>query len=118
LRVVDDQVGSPTPASLIADVTTRIVGAHADRSGLWHLTASGATSWAGFASAIVASAVERGLIPRAPRVVPIRSEDYPTRARRPAYSVLDTARLARDFGIRPVSWQDGLGSVLHQSGIA
>ena len=118
LRVVDDQVGSPTPASLIADVTTRIVGAHADRSGLWHLTASGATSWAGFASAIVDGAVERGLIPRAPRVVPIRSEDYPTRARRPAYSVMDTSRLTRDFGIRPVSWQDGLGSVLDESGIA
>ena len=42
----------------------------------------------------------------------------PTRARRPAYSVMDTARLSRDFGIRPVSWQDGLGSVLDESGIA
>jgi dTDP-4-dehydrorhamnose reductase len=118
LRVVDDQVGSPTPASLIADVTARVVGAQSGESGLWHLTAAGTTSWAGFASAIVDGAVERGLIPRAPRVVPIRSEDYPTRARRPAYSVLDTARLARDFGIRSVSWQDGLGSVLDQSGIA
>jgi len=114
LRVVDDQVGSPTPASLIADVTASVVRAQVGESGLWHLTAAGATSWAGFASAIVDGAVERGLIARAPRVVPIRSEDYPTRARRPAYSVLDTTRLARDFGIRPMSWQDGVGSVLKE----
>jgi dTDP-4-dehydrorhamnose reductase len=118
LRVVDDQVGSPTPAPLIADVTARVVRGQPGESGLWNLTAGGATSWAGFARAIVDGAAQRGLIPRAPRVVPIRTEDYPTRARRPAYSVLDTARLTRDFGIRPVAWQDGLGSVLDESGTA
>jgi len=80
--------------------------------GLWHLVASGQASWHGFADAIVAGAFERGLLPRMPRVVPIATSEYPTPAKRPAYSVLDTTRLQRDFEIRPAAWQDGLGSVL------
>ncbi|HET6397847.1 MAG TPA: dTDP-4-dehydrorhamnose reductase [Pseudoxanthomonas sp.] len=111
LRVVADQVGTPTPAALIAEVTAQAL---ADRgaSGTWHLVAAGQTSWHGFAEAIFAEAVAAGLLPRAPRVLPIASADYPTRARRPAYSRLDTARLERDFGVGLPDWRDGLRAVV------
>ncbi|AKC87447.1 dTDP-4-dehydrorhamnose reductase [Pseudoxanthomonas suwonensis] len=116
LRVVADQTGTPTPAALIADVTTaalsQALGPEARTSGTWHLVATGDTSWHGFAEAIFAEAVAAGLLPRAPRVLPIATADYPTPARRPAYSQLDTTRLRNDFGIDPPHWRDGLHSVI------
>lgn len=112
LRVVADQVGSPTSAAHIADTTAAILGQRPERSGLWHLTCDGSTSWHGFAEAIMSGAVARGLLRRAPRVVPIATSDYPTPAARPVFSVLDNARLQRDFGMTPVDWQDGLSRVL------
>jgi len=112
LRVVDDQVGAPTTAGLIAQVTAQALAQRPLESGLWHLVAAGQASWRGFAEAIFAGAHERGLLQRIPGVVPIATSDYPTPAKRPAFSVLDTTRLQQDFGIRPAAWQDGLGSVL------
>lgn len=112
LRVVADQVGSPTPASLIADVSAQVLAGPPTRSGIWHLTTTGQTSWHGFAQSIVDGAFARGLLAARPRVAPTTSAEYPTRALRPAYSVLDTARLQQDFGLTPPSWQDGVGKVL------
>ncbi|MGJ4730029.1 dTDP-4-dehydrorhamnose reductase [Luteimonas sp. SDU101] len=112
LRVVADQTGTPTPAALIADVTASILARPFERSGLWHLTAQGETTWHGFASAIFARAQARGLIAHAPRVVPIATADYPTPARRPAYSRLDCSRLERDFGIVLPEWRAALDAVL------
>lgn len=114
LRVVADQVGTPTPAALIADTTAQILRREPAQSGLWHLTATGQTTWHGFAEAIFAGAVARGLLARAPKVVPIRTADYPTPAARPAYSVLDTGALQRDFGIELPDWRAALGRVLDQ----
>ena len=112
LRVVADQVGSPTPAAYIADTTAAILARETDRSGLWHLTCDGRTSWHGFAEAIMAGAVERGLLQQAPRVVPITTSDYPTPAARPAFSVLDNGRLQGDFGVQPHDWREGLSAAL------
>ena len=112
LRVVADQVGTPTSAALIADATAQILAHPLHASGTWHLTATGQTSWHGFAEAIFAGAVERGLLARAPVVEAITTADYPTPAARPAYSVLDTARLRRDFGIALADWRDGLAQAL------
>lgn len=112
LRVVSDQVGSPTPAALIADVTAAVLAQAPSRSGLWHLVAGGETTWHGFAEAIVSGAHARGLTSRAPRVLPIATSDYPTRARRPAYSVMETTRLQSDFGISLPHWEIGLESTL------
>lgn len=112
LRVVADQVGAPTPAALIADVTAQVLAQAPSRSGTWHLTATGATSWHGFAEAIVAGAHARGLLARMPRVLPIATADYPTPAARPAYSVLDCSALQRDFGIELPDWRTGLATVL------
>lgn len=115
LRVVDDQVGSPTPASLIADATAiGVAQALAGRagSGTWHLVAAGETSWHGFAEAIFAEAVAAGLLPRAPKVVPISTLDYPTPARRPRYSRLDASRFERDFGMDLAGWRQGVAEVV------
>ncbi|NIJ89742.1 dTDP-4-dehydrorhamnose reductase [Xanthomonas campestris] len=112
LRVVADQIGTPTPAALIADITAHALRQPGEPSGLWHLTAAGQTSWHGFAEAIFAQAHARGLIARAPRVEAITTADYPTPATRPAYSRLDTHSLQDTFGVRLPDWQDGLSQVL------
>jgi len=116
LRVVADQYGTPTPAALIADATaialSKALAGTAPDTGTWHLVAAGHTTWHGFAEAIFAGAVARGLLPRAPRVVPIATAEYPTPARRPAWSCLDTARLRRDFGVEPPAWEPALEGML------
>ncbi len=115
LRVVADQVGSPTPAGLVADVTAAALARampDGQVSGTWHLVATGWTSWHGFAEAIFAQAVDAGLLPRAPRVIPIASSEYPTPARRPAYSCLDTSGLVRDFQVELPEWRAALRSVI------
>lgn len=114
LRVVADQFGTPTSASLIADATSKVVRHPGSLSGLWHLTAQGQTSWHGFAQAIFAEAVERDILAKAPEVEAITTADYPTRARRPAYSGLDVSKFQSDFGITLPSWQECLAEVMAQ----
>lgn len=114
LRVVADQVGTPTPAALIADVTAQALQHPGQLSGTWHLTASGQTSWHDFAEAIFAEALATGVLPKVPAVEAIPSSEYPTPARRPAWSVLDNRRLQQDFGIVLPSWQDGLKRVVSE----
>jgi dTDP-4-dehydrorhamnose reductase len=122
LRVVDDQVGAPTPARVIADATAEALASwhvsletrDARFDGVHHLVSSGQCSWCEFAAAIVEGAAARGLIARAPRVVPIKTRDYPTPARRPAYSVLDTERVEGAFGLQLPDWRVGLESVLDE----
>lgn len=114
LRVVGDQVGTPTPASLIANVTARIVAAKDRKTGIWHLTPHGHTSWHGFAEAIVDGAFERGLLAKKPVVSAITTADFPTAARRPTWSVLDNASLEHDWDIQLPDWRIGLESVLDE----
>jgi dTDP-4-dehydrorhamnose reductase len=115
LRVVDDQRGAPTTAALIADCTARILqrivadGGLArlrECAGLYNLTAAGTTSWHGFASEIMRATGNPV------RVVPIPTEAYPTPARRPRNSALDTAKLANVFGVVPPDWRAGLRQCL------
>lgn len=112
LRVVADQIGTPTPAALIADVTAQALQHPGRLSGTWHLTTSGQTSWHGFAEAIFAEALARGVLAKVPTVEAIASSEYPTPAKRPAWSVLDNRRLQQDFGIILPAWQDGLKRVI------
>ncbi|HVV96718.1 MAG TPA: dTDP-4-dehydrorhamnose reductase [Rhodanobacteraceae bacterium] len=122
LRVVDDQVGAPTPARLIADATAAALASwhvaletrDTRFDGVHHLVSRGTCSWHDFASAIVSGAAKRGIIERAPRVVPIGTSDYPTRAKRPAYSVLDTERFKGAFGLQLPDWRAGLESALDE----
>ena len=120
LRVVADQVGAPTSTALIVAGTLAALDAWraADAAGrralegTHHLVAGGHTSWHGFATAIFEGAVRRGLLARAPRVAAITSADYPTPAKRPAWSVLDNAGFAQRFGYALPDWQTGLDGVL------
>ena len=112
LRVVADQVGTPTPAALIADVTAKALQHTGGLSGTWHLTASGQTSWHGFAEAIFAEALARGVLAKVPSVEAIVTSEYPTPAKRPSWSVLDNRKLQQDFGIALPAWQDGLKRVI------
>ena len=114
LRVVADQRGSPTPAWLIADATAHILRQGVQASGIRHLVAEGETTWHGFAEAIFEQAQARGLIPRAPRVLPITTADYPTRARRPAYSVLDTGLLRKEYRLDLPSWREALSTTFER----
>jgi dTDP-4-dehydrorhamnose reductase len=123
LRIVADQVGAPTSAAQIAGATAAILGAavreRADgrfASGLFHLTASGATSWHGFAEAILKGAMQAALLApgRAPRLVPIASEDYPLPAARPKNSRLACDRLTRRFGIALPNWKEGLSPCIEE----
>lgn len=115
LRVVDDQTGAPTWSRLIAEATAQIVAScrarHpqgpdllGDTSGLYHLTAGGATTWFGFAEEILRHGPALGLA-RIPRLVPIRTAEYPTAARRPANSVLANDKIWETFGIRMPDWR-------------
>ncbi len=116
LRIVADQFGAPTSAAVIADAVAGILApggaslAHlfAAANGLVHMAAAGETSWHGFAVAIVAGLKTRGVPLAVENVVPIRTEDYPTKAKRPANSRLDLGRLKRVFGIKTRSWDAAL----------
>ena len=112
LRVVADQIGSPTPAWLIADVTARAIEAGRIEGDTWHLVTSGEVSWHGFAEAIMQTAVESGRLSRAPTVIPITTAEFPTRARRPAYSGLDTTRLQNTLGLVLPDWRSALRQTL------
>lgn len=114
LRVVADQHGGPTPAAWIADETTALLRHGVAVSGTWHLTMQGQTSWHGFATAIMDEAHGIGLLQCKPLVLPITTAEYPTSAHRPAYSVLDTTRLQRDFGIVAPDWREGLKRTLRE----
>ena len=120
LRVVADQVGTPTPARLIADLTAHVIAraqreraAGGFRSGIYHMTAAGETSWHGFASAIIDAARASGKVAvKTTSVEPIPSDAYPTPARRPQYSVLDNRAFDERFGLTRTGWQDGLALAL------
>src|SRR5690348_3756396 len=117
LRVVDDQIGAPTPARLIADVTAHIVvqwclDETPKRDGVYHLVASGRTSWCGFARVIFERAQTADLIEQAPTVQAIRTDEYPTEAARPAWSVLDTTKLRETFDITLPDWRTALDEVI------
>ncbi len=114
LRVVADQVGTPTPAALIADVTAHIAMTSVRPSGTWHLTPHGRTSWHGFAQAIVDGAHRRGLLANEPEVEAITSAEFPTPARRPAWSVLDVTSLEAVWNLQLPDWQVGLEHVLDE----
>ncbi|MDW7979157.1 MAG: dTDP-4-dehydrorhamnose reductase, partial [Verrucomicrobiales bacterium] len=112
LRVVADQIGCPTWARLIAEATAlalKHVLANGDPrafTGLYHMATVGATSWHGFAEAIVKRMppTER----KCTSVVPITTAEYPTPAKRPAYSVLSCRKLAKTFGITLPHWTEAL----------
>lgn len=111
LRVVADQQGSPTWATHLAQAIWDL--SEAGAKGVHHVTGAGSTSWFAFAEAIREEAIERGLLSVACAVVePIDSADYPTPARRPAYSILDCTSSIAAIGRPLPGWRDGLTAML------
>lgn len=108
LSIVADQVGAPTWSRMIAETTAALLARHAGQTGIYHLTAQGATSWHGFAEKIFATAAEFGLLTKTPALRRITSADYPTPAARPQNSRMSCARLDADFGLRLPDWADQL----------
>lgn len=120
LTVIDDQFGAPTGAELIADVTAhalRQVLRQADDAGIYHLAAAGVTTWNGYARFVLDTS--RELQPELPlvanEVAPVPTSDFPTPARRPLNSRLDTSRLCRTFGLTLPHWQHGVRRMLTET---
>jgi dTDP-4-dehydrorhamnose reductase len=120
LRIVADQIGAPTSAALIADTVARMLaGGNEDfrercrRSGrVIHVAASGEVSWHGLGGAIVEGLKGRGIKLAVEQIVPIGTDEYPAKARRPRNSRLDLTRLHSVFGITPTHWRDALSPEL------
>ncbi len=121
LTVIDDQHGAPTGADLIADVTAHAIRKAtakpaADLSGIYHLVASGQTSWHGYASHVIAQA--RALQPapalKVGEIAPVPTSAFPTPARRPLNSRLSTRKLQQAFGLVLPPWQQGVDRMLRE----
>lgn len=115
ISVVADQYGCPTSAVDIGNAMMAVADCWADRARpganrLYHFAGTGETNWAGFAEAVFAESAARG--GPCARVVPIGSSDYPTKARRPANSRLDSTAFATSFGYRAPDWRSSLASVI------
>lgn len=121
LRVVADQIGAPTSATIIADAMASffaspqgLSGVIERADGLLHVAAAGSTSWHGFATAIVEGLRARGVPLKVERVVPIATADYPTKAHRPVNSRLDLSKLSQVLGRSTPDWSAGLATVLDE----
>ena len=117
LTVIADQIGAPTGAELLADVTAhavRTLRVRPELSGLYHCVAAGETSWHGYARHVIAQARTAGQDIRVAdeAIVPIPTTDYPTPAARPLNSRLDTRRLCETFGLVLPHWQQGVDRML------
>jgi dTDP-4-dehydrorhamnose reductase len=108
VRVVNDQYGAPTSSAMVAAAVPKAITLSEDASmnGVYHMTASGSTTWYGFARAI--------LEPSRAEVQAISSAEYTSPVRRPRNSLLDNSKLDRHFGLRLPPWEDGLRQVLQQ----
>jgi len=114
LRIIDDQTGGPTTSECIAQATADILaqllspasGGLDGRSGVYHLTNAGETTWFGFARAFLSKQEA------CPKLTPIATSEYPLPAKRPVNSVLSCARIAETFGVRMPAWEHALELVL------
>jgi dTDP-4-dehydrorhamnose reductase len=117
VRVVADQVGTPTSTASLAAALWAL-GLRTQAAGTFHWTDAGVASWYDFAVAIAEEAYAAGLLPAAPLVRPITTRDYPTAARRPAYSVLDCTATRAELGLEAVHWRVSLRAVLKEMKLA
>jgi dTDP-4-dehydrorhamnose reductase len=112
LTIVADQIGTPTYAPSLASALWSLAGAKA--SGIHHYTDAGVASWYDFAVAIHEDATALGLLQRPVEIVPIPSSDYPTPARRPAFSVLDKSATWAQLGRPAPHWRVNLRACLQE----
>jgi dTDP-4-dehydrorhamnose reductase len=121
LKIVADQIGSPTWSRAIAEATAQVIAqCRQDRTsvkGLYNLSATGTTSWHGFATEIVdrARSINPDLQLAIEQILPIPTTDYPTPAQRPANSMLDSSKLLADFGVQLPDWTVNLDQCMQKS---
>ena len=123
INIVADQIGAPTSSTSIANAVVKLIESwspsQTEQPGLYHLTNSNSTSWHGFTCEIVTQYNELALARQWPvlkvkDIAAIKTADYPTPAARPANSVLNNAKLFKQFGVKLPTWQDGLLHVMQQ----
>ena len=117
LTVIDDQWGAPTGAELIANVSAHAIvqtRQQPDKAGIYHLAAAGHTTWFAYAKHVLAQArqAQPAIKIKATEVASITTADYPTPARRPLNSRLDTRKLQSTFGLTLPTWQHGVNRML------
>lgn len=117
LTVIADQIGAPTGADLLADVTAHAMRSlliQPDLAGLYHLAAAGHTSWHGYASLVIEHAKRAGIELKASveAIEPVSTSAFPTPAKRPLNSRLDTGKLQAAFGLTLPPWQQGVERML------
>ena len=120
LSVIDDQIGAPTGADLLADVTAHAIRAalrEPQLGGTYHAVAAGETSWHGYARFVIEWARAKGLPVNvdADAISAVATSAYPTPARRPLSSRLSTAKLQRSFGLTLPHWQTGVERMLMEA---
>ena len=113
VRVVAGQWGSPTLADDLADAILQIITRDTLQYGTFHFTNEGRTSWFEFASLILKLAGKHHLLDREVRLLPIKTEQYPTKALRPANSYLSKEKIKAVFGIPVRPWQEALESFMN-----
>lgn len=119
LKIIDDQIGAPTGADLLADVTAHALHQALHKpelAGLYHLTATGETSWYDYARFIISNAHSHDIKLAVQSISPICTNDYPTSAQRPRNSRLDTSKLVSSFGLNLPAWQEGIMRLLKEVG--
>ncbi|MHC8349683.1 dTDP-4-dehydrorhamnose reductase [Pseudomonas sp. RT4P38] len=117
LRVINDQIGAPTGADLVADVTALAIQQVLQRpelAGLYHLAASGEVSWHGYANHVIDFARANGEELTVTAIDPIETTAYPTPARRPLNSRLNTQKLCDNFSLHLPDWQSGVTRMLRE----
>jgi dTDP-4-dehydrorhamnose reductase len=119
LNIIDDQIGAPTGADLLADVTAHAIRTALQRpevSGLYHLVAGGETSWYGYACFVIDFAARAGIDIKVARdaIQPVPSSAFPTPAKRPHNSRMDTGKLQQTFDLNLPSWEVGVARMLNE----
>lgn len=117
LSIINDQIGAPTGAALIADITAhalRMVQANPDLSGIYNLAAAGETSWFGYASLIFTESEKYSAGLKIKKLSPIKTAEYVTPAKRPLNSRLDLTKIERSFDLTLPHWQNGVRYVINE----
>jgi dTDP-4-dehydrorhamnose reductase len=119
LNIIDDQIGSPTGADLLADVTAHAIRTALQRpevSGLYHVVAGGEISWHGYARFVIDFAERAGIDIKVPldAIMPVLTSAFPTPAKRPHNSRMDTGKLQQTFDLHLPDWQTGVARMLNE----
>jgi dTDP-4-dehydrorhamnose reductase len=117
LKVINDQIGAPTGADLLADITAHAIQKirqHPEVSGLYHVVAAGETSWHGYASYVLELAHKAGIALKVTpdRILPVASSAFQTAAIRPHNSRMNTDKLKNTFGLSLPNWEMGVARML------